>query len=366
MQVILKSEVHPLLKLPDTPRRFRELAESWVTQSTPGILKDLVILAQRESVFNASGPLTRLVKEWEHRMDDDPNFWVAISYLAWVASDHSASRHWAKRVILQRPEHFMGYLRLGMAFLTEGEPLDAFLTFSAGAKNSREPQSLGPWWALSEHLSFHGDSASFSKNGRTYRFHLSATNGQMAEAACTHLMGTFTEQEELDFLGKQLPPGGHLVEVGTLVGNHSVFLASTLRPEKLFCMDLAPEAVAMTSKNLEGNQLHYPDTRWEVLQAALVADEATEARFHDASVPTRRIEDLLTPKVTFAKIDVDGMERQIARPLCKALLSCRCAVMIEVEKPFIPEFQHLIHQVGYRISRSFDHGSYQNLFIQTE
>ena len=328
----------------------------------PG-LKTLTLTAYHDSLFTAFPKLLPLIQAHEHLIPSDPEFWNAASLIAWALKDHDSTQRWAKRVIREAPKSASGYLRLALSLLSDDRPMDSFLVFSAGANNAEDRHILGSWWALAEQLAFFGNQITFNRNGIPYSFFLNTQDSQMTEAACHHNLGKFTEEAELECLGQILPRGGKIVEVGTLVGNHSVFLASTLKPESYTGYDLNPESVAMTQKNLRANQGNFPQTEWGIHLAALVTRAEEKKKFEDRRIPAKFIHEILEPGVSFAKIDVDGLEKDLAKPLCDLLKTVRCMIMLEVETSFIPTLQMHLAEAAYTVAKAFDHGAYQNLLL---
>lgn len=189
-------------------------------------------------------------------------------------------------------------------------------------------------------------------------------NTQAAESDLTHLTGSFTEEHELEFLACALEGCQSFVEVGALVGNHTVFLASRYQPRKYLVVDADERSIVETCANVHLNRGNYPQTTFRFVESALAGSSGEQVRIGPKSVTTRTLEELLPEDVDFLKIDIDGMEGPLLESLVRFVRDKNLRIFIEVQSRLIPEYQKNMQEVGYNIAHQSDHGNYSNLFFQ--
>ena len=191
--------------------------------------------------------------------------------------------------------------------------IEAFIVLSAGLRNTNNNQELTGWFLLAERMVVGPRELVFKKFGKIFHFHLSCFNGQAMESDAAHLSERFTEESELEYLAGVLAGCKSFVEVGALVGNHTIFLASFLQPEKYLIVDALDLLIQETKKNVECNRGNYPKTVFNFVEAALGASGGEEVVIGGKKVMTRTLEELIPKDVDFLKID--GMEGPLLDPL---------------------------------------------------
>ena len=204
----------------------------------------------------------------------------------------------------------------------------------------------------------------FEKYGKRFRFRLTCFNTQAVESNAAHLAGRFTEEQELDFLAGALAGCKSFVEVGALVGNHTVFLASVFQPEKYLVIDADERSIGETMANVELNRENYPQTIFSFVESALAGSGGEEVQIGTKKVMTRTLEDLLPEDVDFLKIDIDGMEGALLEPLVAFASDKDIRIFIEVETRFLSNYEKRMATIGYQIIHRSDHSSYLNLLLK--
>lgn len=308
--------------------------------------------------------LVWLVTCHEKELEKNPNAMIQASFAAWAQGIHEECERWSKKLISLAPRHPSGYLRLGLSCLTGGKFVDAFLALSAGLRNTNEDQQLKGWFQLAERMALGKSEARFEKFGKKFCFRMTCFNTQAAESDLAHSTGRFTEERELEFLAGALEGCQSFVEVGALVGNHTVFLASLYQPRKYLVVDADERSIGETSANVDLNRGNYPETVFTFVESAVAGTAGEEVQIGTKKVPTRTLEDLLPEDVDFLKIDIDGMEGALLLPLVRFVREKNIRIFIEVESMFLEEYERELASIGYRVTHRTDHGNYANLFFQ--
>lgn len=293
---------------------------------------------------------------------DDLELQNAIAFVAWIGNDTTAAVTAGKRAVRLDPANPRIYRALGWAHLTSDNAVDAFLALSAGVAAAPDSDELKPWRYLSEVMMRGTKRVRFEVDGREYQFDLSTFNGQAMETALHHAHGTFTELEELRFLRKAVGQAKVIVEVGTLVGNHTVFFAKNLDPQKMICFDADPRSIEHTAKNL---RLNIPEGEPPALVSVhkMVGGKRETKTFGGRSVEMTTLSDDVTEPVDFIKIDVDGMEMEVLSGARDLFARYRPRAFIEVSNANAPAFKAFLDEVGYTVAREFKRPLDTNAFI---
>ena len=136
------------------------------------------------------------------------------------------------------------------------------------------------------------------------------------------------------------------LEVGALVGNHTIYFAKALRPKNIHVFDANPHAVAQVRENVALNGLDRGEMEIVVHHAA-VGGKAGSIHMFDQDVSLVRLDDEVKERVDFIKIDVDGMELEVLDG-CRALISRdRPKIMIEVQQELKPRFLAFLRGQGW-------------------
>jgi FkbM family methyltransferase len=348
---------------PELPLEARVVLEKTSDCTARTVLALLSILVTNYK-YDYFKDLVRLVAAHEKELEKNPNAMIQASFAAWSKGIHEDGERWSKKLISLAPRHPSGYLRLGLSCLTSRKFVDAFLALSAGLRNTNEDQQLKGWFHLAERMALGQMEARFEKFGKKFCFRMTCFNTQAVESDLAHLTGRFTEERELEFLAGALQGCKSCVEVGALVGNHTVFLATTYKPKNYLVVDADERSICETSANVELNRGNYPQTTFRFVESALAGASGEDVRIGPKSVTTRTLEELLPEDVDFLKIDIDGMEGPLLEPLVRFVRDKSLRIFIEVQSPLLTEYEKKMGEVGYKIVHRSDHGNYSNLFFQ--
>ena len=344
------------------PRALQLLEENPVVSSSL-VSKLLSVLV--ESLSYTHFPLVlSLVRNFEAELENNPMVMLQAAFAAWASGDHDDCEKWSRQVIYLAPNHAAGYLRLGTCYLTTQRFMDSFLTLSAGLNNAnKDPQLIG-WWHLAERMARGSNEVVFEKWGEAFKFRMTCFNTQAMESDAAHLGGRFTEEGELDYLKSFLIGCKNFVEIGVLVGNHSVCLATLHKPDSYLIVDADSRSLTETAHNLELNRKNYPNTVFKYQECALAAVAGERVVISGREAVTVNLESLVAEKTDFIKIDIDGMEGALLMTLCHFLSTRRVKILIEVESQFQNDYKEKMALVGYQIVHRIEHGNYANLFLE--
>lgn len=340
----------------DILKRNSHLSAEMVEQLLSAIVQSLS--------YNYFKDIVRLVSAYKMALEKNPNAMLQASFAAWAKGFPDECERWSKKLISMAPNHPAGYLRLGLSCLTCQKFDESFRVFAMGMQKTKNDQSLIAWFLLAQRMACGPKEVVFAKNGKPFKFRLSCFNTQAAESDAAHLAGRFTEESELDFLAGALAGCKSFVEVGALTGNHTVFLASVFQPEKYLVVDADACSIGETTANVELNRKNYPETVFSFVESALAASGGDEVQIGAKKVMTRTLEDLLPEDVDFLKIDIDGMEGALLKPLVDFIKNKNIRIFIEVESEFFVDYEREMSAIGYSIINQTDHGNYSNLFLQ--
>jgi FkbM family methyltransferase len=330
----------------DDVRALRELLVEVVSQNRFGLCADAARLG------------SRLLEE-RPALQDDLVLARTLTFVGWVA-EHPIGPKMGKRWVALEPQNAQAYQFLGLSQLLAGNAVDAFLTFGAGLATAAGP-SLNSWRRLAEAMMRGIQRVEVTVDGERYLFELSCFSGQAMEAASTHLLGRLTELDELRMVRDTIGRARVIVEVGTLVGNHTVFFARNLRPEKVYCFDLDPRSVRQTSTNF---RLNFPgETPVLVMVPKGVGDARKTTERGSRTVEMTTLSSEVAEPVDFIKVEVDGMELQVLEGARDLFLAHRPRALIEVAHDNAPGFLRFVESIGYQVKAEFKRAADTNYLI---
>jgi len=190
------------------------------------------------------------------------------------------------------------------------------------------------------------------------------------------MRGLFFEHEELTFLAEALPRGMRIVDVGANTGNHTVFFAGVMQSASVLPIEPLPRAAAALRAAVSENRLANVDL--SALGRAVGAEEGTLRPVPSVTaglgathfvpdpagnVPLVPLDRLVSGKVDFLKLDVEGMEMEALAGAARLIAEHRPTLYVEVLDTAIAGFMAWLDRQGYRIVKLFPDKTHCNYLL---
>jgi FkbM family methyltransferase len=175
--------------------------------------------------------------------------------------------------------------------------------------------------------------------------------------------GLFYEADELDLIARHFPANGVFVDIGANVGNHSLFVAKFLSPNRVIPVEPNPEIVDLLLANIVLNDVA---DRFDLSCIGIGASDGAEDGFGMAAsggnigaarmiggaggISVRSGDSILADVApSLIKIDVEGMEMRVLRGLARTIERHRPALFVEVDTANDDAFQAWCLANRYRV-----------------
>jgi FkbM family methyltransferase len=182
-----------------------------------------------------------------------------------------------------------------------------------------------------------------------------------------HLLGAFYEPEELAIIARHFPMGGAFLDIGTNIGNHTLYVAKFLRASRIVCIEPNPAAIAVLESNIMLNGIQQVvDSQYLGIGLSDHASENASMRVPAKNLGASRViegagdirlerADILLAGQTFdlVKIDVEGMELMVLAGMEGLLKSHRPKMFIEVDNRNADGFHAWVETAGYAVIERF-------------
>lgn len=182
-----------------------------------------------------------------------------------------------------------------------------------------------------------------------------------------HIEGAFYEPEELAIIARHFPIGGRFLDIGTNIGNHTLYVAKFLHASRVVCFEPNPEAIALLQSNVALNGIGdvvdlrhlgigLSDHVAENLGIKAPSRNLGAGRMveGEGSLRLERADALLAGEsFDLIKIDVEGMELQVLGGLSGLLVKARPKMFVEVDNANADGFADWVAANGYRVIESF-------------
>lgn len=174
-----------------------------------------------------------------------------------------------------------------------------------------------------------------------FLFSISCFSTQSMEAALHHWQGKFCEENELSIIGK-LCRNVNVLEIGCLVGNHTVYMMLEGKAKSITCVDIDNRSCMMTRFNCQLNMI--PTNLVKIVHArAGRQNNKTDL----ASLNDFYLQDAERADYGFIKIDIDGGELEFFIESKEYLRAKRPIVFAEVQKPNLSKVYELFEDLQY-------------------
>jgi len=190
------------------------------------------------------------------------------------------------------------------------------------------------------------------------------------------MRGLFFEEEELRFLAERLPRGLRIVDAGANTGNHTLFFATVMEAEIVIPIEPVPRAISAIRATVAENELTNVDL--SCLGHAIGSSPAKLrpvpsvtaglGAMHfaidpEGTVPLARLDDLVTGRVDFLKIDVEGMEMEALAGAAALVAAQHPILYVEVVDERVAEFMGWVDANGYCVEKLFPDKTHCNYLL---
>ena len=203
-----------------------------------------------------------------------------------------------------------------------------------------------------------GSVCSFDDEGHRFHFFVADPNDTVSNF---HANGRFYERAELERLRALVKPGGRILEVGSHVGNHSVFFNAFLKPKRIVVVEPNPRSRETLALNLRLNRVTCTDLSFaaHALGAQPGHGDVVPGTDHNsggsqiAASPIGAIKIETADRLfkrnhfDFIKIDVEGMEIDILEGMRDLIMRSAPLIFVEVIDANRAIFLSFTKSVGY-------------------
>lgn len=194
-----------------------------------------------------------------------------------------------------------------------------------------------------------------------------------------HRNGEFYEEEELTRIREIFPKGGVFVDIGSNIGNHSLFVAKFLEPQKIIPFEPNPLAYRLLMANIAMNGLR---DLFDVSYVGLGLSDKAQGGFAmtdqkknlgaakmvagEGDLEVVRGDDALRDiNPDLLKIDVEGMEIMVLSGLEETIARAKPRILIEVDQANYDAFDAWVEKVGYQVTDVVQrYRSNKNFFLE--
>lgn len=201
-------------------------------------------------------------------------------------------------------------------------------------------------------------------HGQTVQF--TVINGR-DEIQKHHLQGEFYEPEELAIIARHFPVGGSFCDIGTNVGNHTLYVAKFLHAARIVVFEPNPAAIAILESNIFLNNIHaVVDRQYLGIGLSDSPGSAAALRVPKQNLGASRVVEgagdlrlesvdaLLTgQRFDLIKIDVEGMELKVLAGMRDLVAQTRPKIFIEVDQVNQTGFDAWLVDARYEVIERF-------------
>jgi FkbM family methyltransferase len=198
-----------------------------------------------------------------------------------------------------------------------------------------------------------------------------------------HWNGKFYESEELMMISKYFSPGGVFVDIGSNVGNHLTYIAKYCAPSQIIPFEPNPPAIKILLANIYLNNLSDIVDAGNLgvgLSNKVARAEAKIAEHNLGGTRLRITSDegglrlirgddaLVGRKISFLKIDVEGMEKEVLEGLQNTIRDWRPFIFVEIDDRNKEYFDNWVQENRYNVVGTFKRheGNENYMIIPTE
>lgn len=328
--------------------------------------------------------LDEAVFYWQHLLELKPS--SALEYYGNIGNcfvqqgKFPEALSYFRKALEISPKSYQAHQAIGNLLIRQNLWAEARAEFAKAIEINPNYQTAKIWFTLVDKLLKGDNLVSFTHRGIPVKFELTGKNlaVEVANAA-----GSFYELAELEFIYENLGNKNIVVaDVGANVGNHSLYFAKIMNVAKVIPTEFHPAIIEELKKHIAINQVNNVDlsklgyavgkSRAKAVLAEHPAKDLclTEISVVDsklaiaAEIEVMPLDELITEKIGFIKIDVHGSEMDALAGGRNLFLTSKPDALIEVSKIHVKEFLKFVEEIGFQIIKAFDHGRLVNFYIK--
>ncbi len=282
-----------------------------------------------------------------------------------------------RRALEISPKSFQAHQAIGNLLIRQDELLKAKSEFSKALEINPNYQTAKIWLTLVDKLLKGENLVSFDYQGTPVKFEITGKNLAVEIA---NVGGNFYELAELEFIRQNLKSSNPvIVDIGANTGNHLVYFAKFMQAAKIIPIEFHPEILAALKRHISINQISNIDLSKlgyalgknrgksfikEHPAKDLCLTEIADNIINGTEVVVVTLDELISEKVDFIKVDVQGKEIDALAGAKNLISSYQPDMLVEVAKNHIKDFRKFLEAVRYQTVKAFDRGRYVNFYIK--
>lgn len=266
----------------------------------------------------------------------------------------------ALKAISIKKDFMKAYVILIRILLRHKRYTEAFLVSQAALRYETNLDGLGD---LAEKLMTGIRAIQFPFDGIDYQMPLNTETPACIFGSQAYLFAQFFEMDELRYTKEFVGQADNILEVGTLLGNHTAYYQKNLSPKTMTCVEAHPVLAEVTRNTAASNQpdSHVCETTVENYWAD---DQDGSVEINGIGVQKRPIDSFANPPYDFIKIDVDGAEMAVLAGAERTLTQGSPKIMIEVSDDTDVDVLAWMDAHSYKLKHTIEHHHYNNHFLE--
>ncbi len=188
-----------------------------------------------------------------------------------------------------------------------------------------------------------------------------------------HARGKFCGVEDLEMISSAIPKPGVVLDIGSNIGNHTVYFAKIMKAEKVICIEPNFTAVDLLKTNVSINTctnvyLGYlgiglsdrvgsyqvdisSNNNLEATKSTESQQDTTVDNFISNSIVPVIPGDVLfsSIEIDLIKIDVEDMELSVIKGLEKTINKCKPVLFVKITDTHVCQVMEYLSQLGYYV-----------------
>ncbi|NEP81263.1 MAG: FkbM family methyltransferase [Okeania sp. SIO3C4] len=282
-----------------------------------------------------------------------------------------------RRALEISPKSFQAHQAIGNLLIRQDRLLEAKSEFNKALEINPNYQAAKIWLTLVDKLLKGENLVSFNYQNTPIKFEITGKNLAVEIA---NVGGSFYELAELEFIRQNLKSTTPvIVDIGANTGNHLVYFAKFIQAAKVIPIEFHPEIIAALKRHISINQVSNIDFSKlgyalgknsgksfikEHPAKDLCLTEIDDNIINGQELVVVPLDEIITEKVDFIKMDVQGKEIDVLEGAKNLISSYRPDMLVEIAKNHIKDFRKFLAAVNYQTFKAFDHGRYVNFYIK--